>query len=170
MRTKVWRHLHLPSMRSLIAAMKQENGAGMRIVRPEVYVGPTRGCGRGVFAARAYAPGERIEVCPVIVCGEAEASALLDRTELHNYYFAWGEGDGGCAIALGFGSLYNHSYRPNADHVRNFQDGTIAITACRPIDTGEEITINYMGAIDCREPVWFETREKEEAVIPPLRR
>jgi len=140
--------------------MKQENGAEMRITRPEIYVGLTAGRGRGVFAARAYAPGERIEVCPVIVCGGAEAAALLDRTEFFNYYFAWGEGDEGCAIALGFGSLYNHSYSPNADHVRNFPEGSITVTACRPIGAGEEITINYMGATDCKDPVWFETREK----------
>jgi hypothetical protein len=81
--------------------------------------------------------------------------------ELFNYSFAWGEGHEGCAIALGFGSLYNHSYRPNADHVRNFPEGTVTVTACRPIAAGEEITINYMGKTDCRDPVWFEMREKE---------
>jgi SET domain-containing protein len=140
--------------------MYGENEVEMHIGRSEIYVGLTAGRGRGVFAARAYEPGEPIEVCPVIVCGAAEAAALLDRTELFNYYFAWGEGDEGCAIALGFGSLYNHSYQPNADHVRNFAARTITVTACRPIGAGEEITINYMGAVDCADPVWFETKEK----------
>lgn len=158
-RMGVGRHLHLPGVRSLTTAMEPEKE--LRIERPAIYVGLTAGRGRGVFAARAYAAGEEIEVCPVIVCGGAEATALLDRTELFNYYFAWGEGDEGCAIALGFGSLYNHSYRPNADHVRNFPEGTVTVTACRPIAAGEEITINYMGKTDCRDPVWFEMREKE---------
>ena len=34
---------------------------------------------------------------------------LLDETNLYNYYFTWQ--DQAAAIALGYGSLYNHSPR-----------------------------------------------------------
>ena len=41
------------------------------------------------------------------------AGAIEDySTGFGPYVFEWGEGK--VALALGFGSLYNHSYRPNA--------------------------------------------------------
>jgi SET domain-containing protein len=128
---------------------------------PRIVVGKTAGRGRGVFAARDFLPGEVIEVCPVIVSAGAGDEGRIDRTNFFNYYFGWGEGERACAIALGYGSLYNHSYHPNADHRRDFAAGTITVTAYRPIRAGEEITINYTGEIDCRDPVWFEVVEKE---------
>ncbi|WP_298669116.1 SET domain-containing protein [uncultured Methanofollis sp.] len=128
---------------------------------PYIVVGETTEKGRGVFAARDFLPGEVIEVCPVIVSAGARDEDLIDRTNFYNYYFAWGEDDRACAIALGYGSLYNHSYHPNADHRRDFAAGTITVTAYRHIRAGEEITINYTGPVDCRDPVWFDVAGEE---------
>jgi SET domain-containing protein len=128
---------------------------------PDIVVGETAGRGRGVFAARDFLPGEVIEVCPVIVSAGAADEGLIERTNFFNYYFGWGEDERACAIALGYGSLYNHSYHPNADHRRDFAAGTITVTAYRHIRAGEEITINYTGEIDCRDPVWFDVVDEE---------
>ena len=65
--------------------------------------------GLGVFATRAFAAGEVIERCPMVVVPAAECP-LLDETNLYNYYFTWQ--DQAAAIALGYGSLYNHSPHP----------------------------------------------------------
>lgn len=126
-----------------------------------VYVAETNSRGRGVFAGRNIKPGDVIEVCPVLVLDGAAAEGHLDMTGLYDYYFAWGEHEEAIAIALGYGSLYNHSYTANADHIFDYTEEVIRIIACRPIRQGEEITINYGGRPDCRDPVWFTVHEGE---------
>jgi SET domain-containing protein len=117
--------------------------------------------GRGVFANRAFAAGETIEICPVIPL-PAEDVAKLDQTYLYNYYFGWGPDNQGAAIALGYGSLYNHSYTPNAVYRKNLADDTVQFVALTPIAPGEEIFVkyNYPGAGD-DGPLWFDVAEPE---------
>ena len=100
------------------------------------------GRGRGVVATRAIAKGERLERAPVIVLTSAELERLQG-TLLARYYFEWGPDDEQGAIALGFGSLYNHSYDANAEY--EFREDELAIDyfALRDIAAGEEISINY---------------------------
>ena len=125
-----------------------------------VEVKRTRGKGRGVFARRTLRKGEMIERLPVIVLTLDEYARGLDRTALKNYCFAWGKDR--VALALGYGSLYNHSYRPNA---RYEDDGptTKSFIALRTIAEGEEITINYNGKPGSRAKVWFDVVEPAEA-------
>ncbi len=125
-----------------------------------IYVATTETRGRGVFAGRFIRQGETIEVCPVLVLPATEAQNHLDETRLYDYYFAWGEHEESVAIALGYGSLYNHSYAANADHILDVAAGVIRIVAFRSIRKGEEITINYGGRPDCPDPVWFEVRDE----------
>lgn len=101
--------------------------------------------GRGVFTTRAFAPGDIIELCPIIVIPKEELS-LLDRTVLYNYYFLW-ENDR-AAIVLGFGSLYNHSSNPNAMYEKNVEKGLMIFKCISSIEKDEEITISY-------HKVWF---------------
>ncbi len=129
-----------------------------RVVYPSdaVYVSSSNGRGRGIFARREIEAGELIEICPVIVLGGADEQEHLDRTRLFDYYFAWGKDPELAALALGCGSLYNHSYHANADHVCDVLRGEIRIYAHRAIRRDEEITINYGGHPDCPDPVWFD--------------
>ena len=62
------------------------------------------------------------------------------------------------ALALGFGSLYNHSYRPNARYDDVGRQAK-AFTALRDIAAGEEVTVNYNGEPGLRRRVWFEVVE-----------
>ena len=78
-----------------------------------VIVASSPGRGRGVFARRPFARNDVIEVCPVIALSERDADRLYD-TGLYDYYFGWGKDGKQAAIALGYGSLYNHSFTPNA--------------------------------------------------------
>ncbi len=57
---------------------------------------------------------------------------------------------------MGYGSLYNHSYTPNAVYQVNDQEMIIQFNALRNIQVGEEITINYNRNPGDRSPVWFE--------------
>ncbi|MFA4835435.1 MAG: SET domain-containing protein [Dehalococcoidia bacterium] len=115
----------------------------------ELFISQVDGKGRGVFTKRRFAKGEVIELAHVIVLTE-DPWELLNQTTMGDYYFSWGES--ACAIALGFGSLYNHSDEPNSETVRYIDSATIEFVAIRDIEAGEEITHKYQ----C--PVWFEVR------------
>ena len=114
--------------------------------------------GRGVFAERDYEAGEVIESAPVIVIPASDWQHL-EKTELFNYCYAWGERLDEMAIALGFGSLYNHSYSPNARYVRRCRERLIDFVTLKTIRKGEQICVNYNGAANCRDPLWFSVAE-----------
>lgn len=114
------------------------------------------GRGRGVFAKTPFAAGETIEFAPVLIM-RAEDREHLKRTHIYNYFFQWGA-QGQTALALGYGSIYNHSETPNAKHVREFEKMGIRFVALRPILTGEEIFVNYLGNYHGRarnKDLWF---------------
>lgn len=122
------------------------------------------GKGRGVFAQQNFKKGEVIETCPVIVLPSEEIDSL-ELTELYNYYFAWGPDSKDAAIALGYGSLYNHSYNPNARYYKDFENGLLKYVCIRDIQKGEEITINYNCDPEDKTPVWFDLAGQENLEI-----
>jgi len=111
--------------------------------------------GRGVFTAVPIEKGSLIEICPVIVLPKKEVE-IIHGTRLHDYYFLWGRELKQAAIALGFGSLYNHTAHSNALYELNLADETIEIYAVEDIPAGAEITVNYNGEPGDEAPVWFE--------------
>lgn len=131
----------------------------MSIQQAAIFFAPSERHGLGVFAARDFEADEIIEVCPVILFPKSEL-ALIRQTKLDDYYFDWGEDGEWYAMALGYGSLYNHSYEPNAEYGMDFDARTIDFYCIRPIKAGEEITINYNGDPNINTPVWFENDGK----------
>ena len=111
-----------------------------------------KGKGRGVFARRPIRQGEVIERVPVLVLPAAEVEEMIGPARLGDYCFEWGRGT--VALALGYGSLYNHSYRPNARY-DDVGRRTKVFTALRDIAAGEEITVNYNGEPTDRTSVGF---------------
>lgn len=109
------------------------------------------GKGRGVFAGEDIAEGTVLEKAPVLVL----PNDSVEDSPLIHYVYCWTEKT--CALALGFGSMYNHSFDPNA----RYDDVGIkqkVFTAVRDIKAGEEVTINYNGEPDIREDVGFEVK------------
>ena len=127
-----------------------------------VEVRRTRGKGRGVFARRAIPEGEVIETCPVLVLPTGSVGDFSEG--VGPYVFEWGEGKLG--LALGFGSLYNHSYGPNARY-EDIGGRSKLFVALRDIRAGEEITVNYNGEPGDRSPVWFEVLEDSDGKKRP---
>lgn len=99
-----------------------------------------KGKGRGVIAAKDFKKGAIIERSPVIVIPSHESKYIL-QTILINYCFIWGHNE--LAIALGFGSLFNHSYYPNAVYFSRIKDMCIEFYALDNIQKDQEIMINY---------------------------
>ena len=108
-----------------------------------VRVAPAPGKGRGLFATRAFSPGETILTAPV---------ALIERAglpgELARYAFTWTGGQR--VIAFGLVSLCNHHDTPNAALEPNPQACTLTLLACTltllactPIGAGDEIVTRY---------------------------
>ncbi len=110
---------------------------------------------RGVRAIRNIQSGEFIERSHVIVILRAEWSRI-ETTILADYRFLWDEEDS--AIALGFASLFNHSYSPNARYYRVLEKRELHFFALRDIAEGEALTVNYNGDPDDESPLWFAPR------------
>lgn len=111
--------------------------------------------GRGVFSAQDLADGEVIEVCPVIILSK-DQTKHLDETLLFEYYFLWPDGKDSICLALGYGSLYNHSYQANAKVIMDLGSKEIIIEARTVIEAGDEILIDYLDGSKDRSTLWFE--------------
>ena len=111
--------------------------------------------GRGIFTLRNIKKGELIEEAHVIVIPITEWKRIR-KSILSNYVFRWGEDK---ALALGYGSLYNHSYTPNARYITNLENQSIDFYARVDMQEGEEITVNYHGEPTDQSPLWFEVIE-----------
>jgi SET domain-containing protein len=110
--------------------------------------------GRGVFASVAIKKGELIETCPVIPIPEHDVAALSESILLTYFYF-FGKKRERMVVALGFGSIYNHTDTPNAVYKEHERDLTIDFIALRDIQKGEEITVNYVQGNNNKSPLWF---------------
>jgi SET domain-containing protein len=107
---------------------------------------------RPIYAKRDIKKGEILEEAPVIISPKTERD-YLKKTVLVNYCFSWG---GHLAIALGYGSIFNHSYIPNARYITNIDNQSIDFYAMADIREGEEITVNYNGDPKDKSPLWFD--------------
>lgn len=119
-----------------------------------IRVGGAGKIGRGVFATQDFQEGDVIEHSPILVINDVNASTFIQLlTPLGSYVYQYDE-DTVC-LALGYASLYNHSFRPNA--LYEVRDDCILVTAFRDIKAGTQIKINYNGDPSDRTPIeWGE--------------
>lgn len=124
---------------------------------PGLIILNTLGKGRGVFAKDVIKKNTILEIAPVLVLPPNER-AWIDQSVLYNYYFLWGEDDKQTAICLGYGSIYNHSYKPNVEYEADYAAETITFITIKNIKAGEELTMNYNCDPDNQNPVWFSVK------------
>jgi uncharacterized protein len=112
--------------------------------------------GRGVFAGRNIKKAEIIEICPIIEVPKHDM-ANLNESILVTYFFYFGKKKERLAVMLGFGSLYNHSYSPNARYKLKQTEMIMEFSALKDIKMDEEITYDYKyGNPNAKAPLWFE--------------
>ena len=118
---------------------------------PFLYVAPDTHGGRGVFTGAEILEGTTIELAEVLLLSAADR-AVVHKTSLHDFYFQW-DGDR-AAIALGYGSLYNHSDKANTIFELDYDFKQIRFIALRDIASGEEIMTNYRAG-EPEMKLWF---------------
>jgi uncharacterized protein len=127
------------------------------MINPSLHIGETNEKGRGVFTKQPIAANTVIEISPVIVMSSDERK-LLDQTLLHDYIFEWGPGNRQCCMALGYISIYNHSYQSNCEYEMDYENQQIKIKSVRMIEAGEELFINYNGDWNNSKKIWFNAK------------
>jgi hypothetical protein len=110
------------------------------------------GKGRGVFAVKPIKKGKLIERVPLLILPATTLVDGLDNAHVGRFYYWWTKTK--LAVALGYGSLYNHSFDANATYTHE-PDETLKYVAVRDIAVGEEVTINYNGDPKDQTPVDF---------------
>ncbi len=109
---------------------------------------------RGVFANVNIKRGESIETCLFIEIPKHEISRLEESIFI-NYVYFFGKNKERMLLALGYGSIYNHSYIPNAKYEIKANEGIIKFISIKNIKRNEEITVNYVQGTKEQVPLWF---------------
>ncbi len=127
------------------------------MILPILTIAPSENRGRGVFVSAPVAGNTVVEISPVLVMGP-EDRQKLEQTLLFDYIFEWGDDNKGACVALGYLSMYNHSYNANCIYEMDFETETMRITTIRDIKKGEELFVNYNAEPDDEKPIWFEAK------------
>lgn len=123
----------------------------------QLYIKNIPGKGRGVFCNQLIAKDEVFETTPVIVLPALDYDTAT-ASRLTDYFFNFNKEEGTLALALGFGSLYNHAVRSNAGYCLDQATRTMQYYALENIEPGTEICINYGGEHGKEYKEWFEAR------------
>ncbi len=117
--------------------------------------------GRGMVALKDIPAGTVVERNPVIIMPyDTLRTSDGQKSILEHYIFRWGPEDENqitphCCWALGNIPIANHSANPNCDVRNDYTNNVIELFALRPINRGEEITIDY----DLGDDIWFDAVE-----------
>lgn len=111
-----------------------------------VGLSPTLGI-RALIATEQISKDQIIERCPAIIY--PKNPQVIEQTIFDHYVFDWD--DTHEALALGYGSLCNHSYERNVEVDFDYDASEILFIALRDINFGEELLINYND--DSAEPI-----------------
>jgi SET domain-containing protein len=127
-----------------------EAGNGSTIFRVD-----TGSKGRGLFASHDIAPGSLIHEAPCLRVVKEEYDKFMRFTILEHYLFNTDKGDK--LLALGCGSLFNHSRHPNVDYRLDSTNLCIRyICGHKIIRKDEELCISYGGNL------WFNDTSEGE--------
>ncbi len=110
--------------------------------------------GWGVFALEAIPKNTVVEVSPVILyhrdlhdaareLADCSLSFMPNRHILESYAFDW-PSSGMRALTMGYGGMYNHSFKPNMKAVKQDQPiNAVVFVTIRDVPAGEELTHMY---------------------------
>ncbi len=111
-----------------------------KIIHYPTYVKRIRGKGWGGFCSKSIPKGKVFNVTTLLVLSAREAK-LMSESSLEAYWYEFGSR--GRAIALGLGSILNHSDDPNCSYHFSKKKRTLSFYAIRDIPAHEELTHDY---------------------------
>ena len=95
--------------------------------------------GIGVFAGKNYKKNDIVEIAPFL-----EVDLIGNENILSNYQFQSHINPDKAVVIFGYGSMYNHSRRPNLKYYyEDINNRSVQFQATRDIKKGDELTINY---------------------------
>ncbi|KAI0264013.1 cytidine deaminase-like protein [Gloeopeniophorella convolvens] len=121
-----------------------------------------QGNGRRVYASRAIPGQTLLEISPVLLFSVEEYEAHGRHTVLDHYTLKWR--DGRMALALGLGSLFNHSDAPNVTYTIDASTESVRYTTTRAVEPNEELCIHHPGPNLWPEPVGASQHAPTEVV------
>ncbi|MGZ3693810.1 MAG: SET domain-containing protein-lysine N-methyltransferase [Bdellovibrionota bacterium] len=104
------------------------------------YVHRIKGKGWGAFCSKRIPKGKIFNVTTLLVLTVREAK-LMSGSSLEPYWYQFGTK--GRAIALGLGSILNHSDKPNCSYHFSEKKRTLSFYALKDIPPHEELTHDY---------------------------
>lgn len=123
---------------------------------PDLVIAPSESRGRGVFTTKNIPANTVIEISPVIELSPKERKQI-EGTKLFYYIFEWGKSKRKAAVALGYVSMYNHSFEPNCEYEMDYENGTMTVRTIKQVKKGEELFFSYNGDPSDKSPLWFKT-------------
>lgn len=123
---------------------------------PNLVIAPSENRGRGVFTTKEIPAYTIIEISPVIELSPKDRKQL-EGTKLFLYIFEWGKSKRKAAVALGYVSMYNHSYEPNCEYEMDYDNGTMTVRTIAKVKKGSELFFSYNGDPTNQAPLWFKT-------------
>ena len=123
---------------------------------PNLVIAPSENRGRGVFTTRNIPANTVIEISPVIELSPNDRKQI-EGTKLFYYIFEWGKSKRKAAMALGYISMYNHSFEPNCEYEMDYENGNMTVRTIKQVKKGEELFFNYNGVPEDKSPLWFKT-------------
>ncbi|KAM0749917.1 hypothetical protein T439DRAFT_42353 [Meredithblackwellia eburnea MCA 4105] len=108
--------------------------------------------GRGVYSTTTLPAGTLIDISPVLLLSDSEYYGVgsqpgqgngVEGSVLRGYVFTWKGREGGMALALGVGSLFNHSQSPNVSFELDTTGYVIRYRTFKKVEEGEELCIFY---------------------------
>jgi SET domain-containing protein len=123
---------------------------------PNLVIAPSKNRGRGVYTTKNIAAGTVIEISPIIELSPKDRKQI-EGTKLYHYIFEWGKSKRKAAVALGYVSMYNHSFDPNCEYEMDYENGNMTVRTIKPVKKGEELCFSYNGDPADQSPLWFKT-------------
>lgn len=124
---------------------------------PFLTIAPSESRGRGVFTTKSIPADTVVEISPIIELSPKDRKQI-ETTKLFHYVFEWGKSKRKAAMALGYISMYNHSFEPNCEYEMDYDALTMTVRTIKPVKKGQELYFSYNGNPDDKTPLWFNTK------------
>ena len=110
---------------------------------------------RGILATKSIKKGVIIDISHFIIISNKDYE-IIENTIVYDYIFEFiDSGRKVRCIILSFTQFINHSYIPNVRYRYNSRDKTVIYETIKDIEKGQELTVNYNGISDNKDPLWF---------------